>query len=206
MTNPLPYPTPTPNPHPHPPPQASSSKQVMTNPLPYPTPTPNPHPHPPPQASSSKQVMEFLEHVAQSSAALVYSAGLPPDWVQALSRPVASHGAQHSPRNAWSAPHPQQQQLHPQQQHSSPLQHHSSPQSSMGSRPNNAKGARPLTPLDVAADRENTRSRAALRLQPQSAMVRSPASDSKQLPSASILASYDTVRTHLNAARELANF
>jgi len=74
---------------------------------------------PKPKASSSKQVMEFLEHVAQSSAALVYSAGLPPDWVQALSRPVASHGAQHSPRNAWSAPHPQQQQLHPQQQHSS---------------------------------------------------------------------------------------
>jgi len=141
---------------------------------------------------SSGMMEQFLQRIANESALLV-SGTLPAEWTQASSRPkperlMTSPAAAAGQHDAGYHPHAAVP---------------SSPHSSMR-RPWTT--TRPLTPLDVAFER--SRAGNMLRVpQPgtKQPMMMSSASH-PELPSASLLSSYATIKSHLDAARTLTNF
>jgi len=135
---------------------------------------------------STGMMESFLQRIADESA-LIVSGSLPGEWAQSDSRPKTEMRGFSSPGGMHDSLYNLTQQ---------------SPPSGATRRPWTT--AKPLTPLGVAFERD--RAGYTLRVpQPGSkpSLLGSPSHP--DLPSASLLTSYATIKSHLSAARSLAN-
>jgi hypothetical protein len=132
------------------------------------------------EGMSTTLMEQFLEKITAESAALV--TGLPPNWIQAASRPNFERDGASARMQPPDSPG------------------RSTRRNNTGSPSPYASPSRPFTPLNVALERSRP-----------SNMLRVPQPGSSkkaksERPSETLVANYETIRSHLNAARSLANF